>query len=303
MISQYADDIAKAGGAFVGQGISDGTGVGNVALWNRWGSGKILLLDMVVLASSGSDGPYGADLRSIRATAGFTLFPDHWRNANGRDTPAPIGETYVMSGTAPNDYPFNRPQQEYWLDGRFVDEHYPTPYPLIIPQGRGESVSLSHAGACIASFAWREENDPLGAVWPYEGLHGTPIGDMLNIDRARDGVETTYATSDGDTTFTAYGLDLGAGNSSAVTRFLAKSPPTRSFCGAYPVRTINWTYATSPDGSAWTTQAAGSFTDALQTSQAVADLSVSGPVARMHRITLSTSAVSGWRLAEFEFHA
>jgi hypothetical protein len=284
-----------------GGGISPVTILGEslLAWWTADRADLITLSGTQV--TSWKDDVWG-DLRKSKVA--LTPFPDHVSN-KFIDGPMPSAEIRVAFGVSPNNYPYNRPIHEFWVGSTRNDRAYPFSPAITIPQGRGVVVCMS-GGKAIASFQWTEEADPLGPVEdpgiPVGSLSGTPIGDMLNMGNARDGNETTYATGNGDTTSITFGIDLGSGNASALSRFVLRSPIGRSFCGATPARSITWEHFYSADAVNWTAGPTGSFTDSAGSAQTILDQTITGASARAHRVRLSNAAVAGWRLAEAAFY-
>lgn len=313
MPSTYTDQIAKDGKAFQAEAIASG-GRCNVALFNPYGSGKILLLDKITY-SIGEEAPSGyggVDLRNIDNLTGFSLFDgamSHWTNCAGDIGPAPKASLYTKVGQAPNNYPYNLPHLETWTRFPREDKEFNPCYPHVIQQGRGKSLNASNPFQLVTTWWWREEDDPLGVVTgpptpppPPGALVGAPIGDMVNMANAVDGSETTYANSNGDTLSITLGIDLGAGNSSPLGRFIWKSPIGRSFCSSATPRALTWEHTYSMDGVAYSAGPTGIGTDGAHGTQAILDKTLSGPSARFHKIRVVTSPVADWRVAEATFY-
>jgi len=315
MMGQYEDDIAKSGKAFSAEGIGGSTSsIGNVVLWNPYSSGKILLLDQIYFANGGMSGQgyNGHNLRNVKSLSGFTQMEDgHWSNKAGDVGPAPKAQVWIKSGATPADYPYNRPHHEFWLTRAYDDKPFDKwQVPYIIQQGRGKNIGAQVAGQLIATFHWREEDDPLGVVTdpdasppPSGALSGSFIGDALGSISLFDGNEVTYATSNGDAATVMVGLDLGAGNTSAMSRVVIRSPTGRSFCGANPARSLTWAHFYSADGTNFSAGPTGSFTDSGQSSQCILDVVRSFPAGRAHKIKLTSTSAAGWRVAELVMYA
>lgn len=293
------DLITESGEAFMGQGISDAGATGNVQLWNKFGTGKLLYLDRVLVA--GSNEP-GADIRFTKAPLP-TLFPDHARNKR-IDGPAPLAEIRTLAGTPPNDYPYNRPCQEIWLGVSWSDKGYTFDPPIIIPQGRGVSVSMAgNTNRAIASFQWREKVDPLGLVLgdpPPPGVitGGTISSDLANAANAFDSSDSTYA-NDAETSQFYLGKVWDGGT--AISRFLIKSPPSRSFSGGNPGRNLTWKLETY-DGAVWSVYQTGTYTEpGTGGTQSVIDVSVD-VTAKGHRIRIIDTAAAAHRVGSLELY-
>ncbi len=314
MPNAYTDEIAASGEAFQAEAIGSPPGRINVAIWNPYGSGKVLYLDEFIW-SIGEEAPAGyggVDERNIDNLTGFVPFDGgtpHWTNCAGDAGPAPKAKLYVKNGPAPNDYPYNYPHLETWT--RFPRENQREVFvvPHIIQQGRGKSFNASNTFQLVTTFKWREKADPLGVVTdpgtpppPPGAIVGTLIGDMVNPANAVDGNETTYANSNGDTLFVTLGIDLGAGNSSTLGRFIWKSPVGRSFCSSATPRALTWEHSYSADGTTYSAGPTGTGTDGAHGTQAILDKTLSGPSARFHKIKVITSPVADWRVAEASFY-
>lgn len=305
-------DPVLRGQAFIGEAIvgSDAT-ISNVLLWNPYGSGKLLVLDHFMWASGrmhGATGYNGMDLRDLDSTSGFSLFEEgHVANKLGKG----FGEEakallYIRTGLAPQSYPFNRPHYEAWTSRPYQGQHEFLVAPFVIQQGRGKNFGQAFAGQLIVTPQWREIDDPLGVVEDPnniptpDALTGTPIGDMLNMSLVGDGNETTYGSSNGDTTSVTWGLDLGDGATSPLSRIVLKSPAGRSLCGATPGRAITYEYSYG-DGTTMSIGASGTFNDTDYNVQKIWDQTLMGPPARVHSLKLTGPAVAGWRIAEAVF--
>ena len=288
----FNDTISEAGDAFMGQALSDAGITGNVQLWNPFGTGRLLYVDRVLVA--GSDNP-GADVRFTKAPLP-TLFPDHSRNKK-MDGPAPRAEIRTLAGTPPNDYPYNRPCQEIWLGGAWSDKGYVFDPPIIVPQGRGVSISMAGStNRAIASFQWREKVDPLGQVWSDPTPPGI-VSDLSNPSNAFDGSDSTYA-NDAETSQFYIGKIWDV--DTAITRFVIKSPTGRSFSGGNPGRNLTWKLETY-DGSAWSVYQTGTYTEpGTGSTQSVIDVTVS-VTARGHRIRIIDSAAAAHRIGTLNF--
>lgn len=288
------DEISEAGSAFMGQGLSDTGATGNVQLWNKFGTGKLLYIDKVLVA--GTDHP-GADIRFTKAALP-TLFPDHVRNKR-IDGPPPSAEIRTLAGTPPNDYPYNRPCQEIWLGGSLNDREYTFDPPIIVPQGRGVSVSMAGGtNRAIASFQWHEKDDPLGPILGEPTPPPTPgiVSDMVNPANAFDGSDSTYA-NDAETTNFYIGKVWAA--ETTITRFVIKSPSGRSFSGGNPGRNITW--ALEAYNGTWTQVSSGTYTEpGTGSTQSVIDVSVTS-TALGHRIRI-TDTVAAHRVATLDFY-
>lgn len=284
------DSIAEAGEAFMGQGISDGSGIGNVLLWNPSGSGKLLYIDQIIVSG---DNNVGADIRFCRNTLG-SIFPDHIKNKkiDGQNSVAKI---YVASATPPNDYPYNRPIQEVWLGGTNNDRTYKFDPAIIVPQGRGVIVSMAGQSKAFCSFQWREKND----TSPQQAQE-TISSDMANAENAFDGNGDTYAQ---DATALTFYIGKIWSASKTITRFVVKSPTNRSFSGANPGRVLTYMLETF-DGNAWNaTSVTGTYTEqGAGSTQSIIDVNCFQE-ALGHRIKISESAVASHRVSEVSFYS
>jgi len=311
-MGQFEDDAAASGQAFSAEAIcGSGSANGNIMLWNPYGSGKGLYLDALTWAPGAlhDTGYQGADIRNVASLSGYSPFDaGHVTNKNGGA--APKGSVYFKNGAAPNDYPYNLPHGEFWTSRLYetkAEDFGGVPY--VIQQGHGKSFNEAYTGQWIVTFHWRELDDPLGVVNgppppppPPGALAGTAIGDMVNLANTRDGSETTYANSNGDTQSVSIGIDLGAGVTSALSRFVVKSPTGRSFCSASPARSLTWAHFYSQDGTNFSAGPTGSFTDTASTTQSVLDITQSCPSGRYHKIKLTSTSVADWRVAETVFY-
>jgi hypothetical protein len=286
--------------AFMGQAISDPGNTGNVQLWNKYGTGKLLYVERIVV--SGTDHP-GADIRKCKVAIG-TVFPDHITNKR-IDGPASAAELRTFAGTPPNDDPYNRPIQEIWLGGSWDDKTYLFDPPIVIPQGRGVAVSMAGGtNRCIASFQWREEADPLGVVIgepPPPGIipGGIVCADLTNPTNAFDSNDATYA-NDSETSQFYVGKIWDV--DTAISRFVVKSPSGRSFSGANPGRNLTWKLETY-DGAAWSVYQTGTYTEpGSGSTQSVIDVSVS-VAARGHRIRIVNTAAAAHRVGTVSFYS
>lgn len=286
------DEITESGQAFLGQGISDAGATGNVQLWNPFGSGKRLFLDKLISASTVEQ---GADFRYTKAPFS-TLFPDHLRNKL-IDGPAPKAEIRVKAGTPPDDYPYNRPCQEIWLAGTWNDKTYTFDPPIIIPQGRG--VSFSMAGStnrAIASFQWREKDDPQGPIYGDPEPAGIS-SDLVNASNAFDNNDATYAN---DAETLQFYIGKIWDTDTTITRFILKSPTGRSFSGGNPGRVLTWKLETY--NGTWSVSQTGTYTESgTGTTQSVIDVNVSS-TARGHRIRIIDTAAAAHRVATLVFN-
>jgi hypothetical protein len=279
-----SDAIADEGFSYIGQGISDEGTVGVVQLFNPSGSGKLLYLDNVCMAGSL---PVVADMRYTKTAIG-TLVSDHTGNKS-MDGPAPVAQVRQSGSDPVNDYPYNRPHHEFWNPNANDDREYRISPAIRIPQGRGVAICTANGAKCIATFQWREKEDPLGPVY-----QPAPISDMLNPGNAFDASETTYASSNGDQSSVTIGLDFGS--QTTKSSLVVKSPVVRSFCGAEPPRTINYVVSVSSDATNWTQAAAGQFTDSSGSSQSTLTVSFGSTQFRAIKITLS-DGVASWRVS------
>lgn len=294
----FNDSVVEAGEAFIGQAISGSGGIGNVQIWNPNNSGILLYIDQVIVSGESDD---GADIRYCRATAG-TIQTDHSRNKR-IDGTNPKAEFYTYVGNPPQDYPYNRPVQEVWMGGFLNDKTYKFDPAIVVPQGRGVIVSMADNSRCFASFQWREKVDPLGQVGGGGGSGvvsgGTINTDMTNSNNAFDGNETTYA----DNTGTSCYIGKIWSASQVISRFVVKSPSSRTFSGASPARVITYVLETW-NGTAWTaTSTTGTFTESSNSAtQSVIDVAVAS-TALGHRIRLGESAVAAHRVSEVTFYS
>lgn len=286
MSYQDNDELVDAGVAFIGQGISDPGTVGVVQLWNPWGSGKVLRLDSLSLAGSG---PVVADLRYTKKVIG-SEFVDHTAN-KWMDGPNPVAKV-MQSPTDPvGDFPYNRPHHEFWNPSSNDDKQYQFSPAIKIPQGRGIAICTANSAKCIATFQWREYTDPNGPIY-----EPGPISDMVTVEKAFDGNQTTYATSNGNTSSVSIGYDYITPR--AINSIIIKSPVGRSFCGASPIRTISYSVFSSNDAYSWELVTSGVFNDANQDSQATLSILVDITSCRAIKVILS-DGVAGWRIGEF----
>jgi len=315
MPSDFTDTAAQSGRAFSGEAICGASGAspvkGNAMLWNPYGSGRTLILDRLTWATGtlAGSGYQGADIRSVTDLTGYSLFgADHVADKSGQDNVAK-GLIYTKDGNAPANYPFNRPHEEFWTSRLYETKSEDFGgVPHIIPQGRGKSFNEAFGGQWIVSFFWREIDaevieGPPPPPPPPGALTGTAIGDMLNQANFLDNNDATAASSNGDTLSVTVGLDLGSGNSSALSRFVIKSPTGRSFCSASPPRSLTWAHSYSADGVNFTAGATGSFTDTANTTQSILDISQSFPAGRAHKIKLTSTSVADWRVAGLALYA
>jgi len=98
------------------------------------------------------------------------------------------------------------------------------------------------------------------------------------------------------------GLDLGSGATSALSRFVVKSPVARSFCSVAPPRVLTWAHFYSQDGVSYGAGPTGSFTEGTYNTQSVIDQTITGPSGRFHEIRLSSTSGADWRVAELIFY-
>lgn len=295
----FNDAVTDSENAFMGMAISDTNGgIGNVQLWNPLSTGKLLYVDKVII---NGDTNVGADIRFCKAAAG-TLFPDHSRNKK-IDGPAPKAEIRTYTGNPPMDYPYNRPVQEVWMGGLNNDRAYTFDPPILVPQGRGILVGMAGNSKCFASFQWREIDDPQGPIGGTPGLisgsEGTINTDMTNGANAFDTDIGTYANDNAGTS-----MYIGKiwSVSRSISRFVVKSPSTRSFSGGNPGRVFTWTLETW-NGSTWNAATTGNYTEpGTGGTQSVIDISYSVS-ALGHRVKLVESAAAAHRIALLEFYS
>lgn len=285
---------------YMGQVISGTSGAGNAQLWNPFGSGKILVVDKVIVAGarfSGSD-PLGADIRKTR-TALSTPFLDHVSNKvfGGPEAKA---EIRYSEGLAPNNYPMNRPIQEIWLGVEWQDRQYAFDPPIQVPQGWGVVVSMTGGARVIASWQWGEAEDPQGPIsadpWnPVEAV----VSSLNGATNAFDNSDTTYA-DDSAAGGTGFYIGKTWAEQRTVTTVSLKSPVGRSFSGAAPPRVFSWALETF-DGASWTVATSGSFTDAAFSTQATLNISGSW-MAYGHRVRMTEAANAAHRVATVTFN-
>jgi len=305
----FNDDVVDAGGAFMGMAISSGGGIGNVQLWNPYGTGKLLYVDRLLIAG---DADVGADVRYTDAAFG-SVFADHIRNKR-IDGAASVAEIRTQTSNPPSNYPYNRPCQEIWLGGTNNDRTYIFDPAIVVPQGRGLLVGMANSSKCIASFQWREKTDPLGVVTGSGGgggsgtlvscSDGTIVSNNLtNASNAFDGNSGTYATDPNDGNNTNYYIGKTWGSSKTIIRFLISSEPGRSFSAANPGRVLTWTFE-KYDGTSWTTHQTGSYTEpGTGSTQSVIDITLTTACAALgHRIKITESAVSTQHVGSVEFY-
>lgn len=284
---------------FMGQCISGVSGAGNIQLWNPWGSGKILRVSRVLVAGalfSGSD-PLGADIRRTREPFS-TVFADHATN-KVFGGPSPSAEIRTYDGTAPSNYPLNRPIQEIWLANSWKDTAYQFEPNIEVPQGWGVAVSMTGGARGIVSWQWAECVDPQGPItadpWtPVEAV----VSSLNNGTNAFDASDTTYADDTPSGTSSFY-IGKTWAEEKTITCISIKSPVGRSFAGAAPPRVFSYAVETF-NGSTWYTATSGSFTDLAYNSQSV--LTISGSwTGYGHRVRMTDSAVASHRVATMTF--
>ncbi len=278
-----SDTVVDSGQAFMGMGISTGSGVGNVQLWDPPGSAVTLYLDKVIVVGT-SD--VGADIRKITSPTG-SIF-GHIQNKK-LDGPASPAEIFTYSGSAPNIEPF----QEVWLGGTYNDRAYTFDPAIEIPQGTGVSVGMANTSTCIASFQWRQQAATVVAGAPQEMV----VTNLSNSGNAFDSNESTYA----NLSSTSFYLGKTWSTQKTLTRLVLKSPTGRSFSGGTPGRTYSWTLEVY-NGTTWSTATTGSYTEANQSTQSVMDVSSLSVTGWGHRITVVDPDVADHRVSEILFY-
>ncbi len=284
--------------SYMGQVISGTSGAGNAQLWNPFGSGKILVVDKVIVAGSRFSGndPLGADIRRTRAPLA-SLFADHSSNKvfGGPDAKA---EIRFNEGASPNNYPLNRPIQEIWLGTEWQDRPYTFDPPIKVPQGWGVVVSMTGGARVIASWQWSEEEDPQGpiAADPYVPVEAIAT-DLTNGPNVFDATDVTFASSESNSFY----IGKTWAEEKTISSITIKSPAGRSFAGAAPPRVLNY-FVDVFDGVSWVQAATGSFTDAAYNAQST--LNASGSWKGFgHRVRVTDPSVAAHRVAVMGFAA
>lgn len=295
-LAQSPDDITLSGGAYIGEVISEpdgvAVGIGNVQLRNPYGSGKIYLLDAITVATT-PNVAY-ADLRRSKEVFP-NLFPDHVKNKISSG-PNSAAEMRWKSGNAPDNYPSDRPFKEIWTPQANNDRTYYFNPPIAIRQGEAICYGLTHVSKAIATFQWREVDDPRGPVSSEPWVPAETVSTSLNNgSNSFDGNDATYAEAEAPVFY----IGKTWNTSRTVASLAIKSPSSRSFAGASPSR--SYTYAVETfDGSSWVQVATGSFTDAANNAQST--LTVTGPWTGFgHRIRMTNTATANHRVATMNF--
>lgn len=137
----------------------------------------------------------------------------------------------------------------------------------------------------------------LGTAVGYTGLASNP-------SNAFDIADSTWASGSSATTG-GVGKDWGSGVTKRISRFVARSPSSRSFSGAGTPPVYTWAFQGSSNGSSWTTIATGTATDTASATQntLTQDIAATGTAYRYHRVFFTFPSSVAITLAELQLVA